>query len=230
MFFVSGVAGVTAVYAYFTQDLPDFTELEKLGQDPETTFETTKIYAWGDAGPEDERELVLIYEVIDPLGGSFFVEALTDEVEEEAMAYLEEIRELGDGSMRDGVLAGIESGYFHREIQEASYEYQSRVESGEETVVGVNKYELEEDTSPDLLHVDEEASRERQLQRLEAVKAERDDGAVEAALDDLRLAIATDANTMPAIIDAVKAYATMGEIMGVFAEAHGRYQETVGLA
>lgn len=70
MFFLSGVAGVTAVYAYFTQDLPDFTELEKLGQDPETTFETTKIYAWGEARPEeDERELVLIYEVIDPLGG-----------------------------------------------------------------------------------------------------------------------------------------------------------------
>jgi len=169
-------------------------------------------------------------DIVDPLGGSYFVEALTDEIEAEAMAYLEEIREMGDGSMRDGVLAGIESGYFHREIQEASYEYQSRVESGEETVVGVNEYELEGDTSPDILHVDEEASRDRQLARLESVKAERDAAAVEAALERLAAAVADGENTMPTIIEAVKAYATMGEIMGVFADAHGRYQETVGLA
>ncbi|MFB6362066.1 MAG: methylmalonyl-CoA mutase, partial [Halobacteriales archaeon] len=169
-------------------------------------------------------------DVIDPLGGSFFVESLTDEVEAEAMAYLEEIRDMGDGSMRDGVLAGIDSGYFQREIQEASYEYSTRVESGEETVVGVNEYTLEADTSPDILHVDEEASRDRQLARLEAVKAERDEGAVEAALDELEDAIEAGENTMPAIITAVKAYATMGEIMGVFAEQHGRYQETLGVA
>ena len=169
-------------------------------------------------------------DVIDPLGGSFFVESLTDEVEAEAMAYLEEIRGMGDGSMRDGVLAGIDAGYFHREIQEASYEYSSRVESGEETVVGVNKYELEADTSPDLLHVDEQASRERQLSRLASVKADRDDAAVEGALAELEDAVAAGENTMPAIIRAVKAYATMGEVMGVFADAHGRYQETVGLA
>jgi methylmalonyl-CoA mutase N-terminal domain/subunit len=169
-------------------------------------------------------------DVIDPLGGSFFVESLTDEVEAEAMAYLEEIREMGDGSMRDGVLAGIDSGYFQREIQEASYEYSTRVESGEETVVGVNEYTLEEDTSPEILHVDEEASRDRQLSRLESVKGERDDAAVEAALEELEDAIEAGENTMPAIITAVKAYATMGEIMGVFADQHGRYQETLGVA
>jgi methylmalonyl-CoA mutase N-terminal domain/subunit len=169
-------------------------------------------------------------DVIDPLGGSFFVESLTDEVEAEAMAYLEEIREMGDGSMRDGVLAGIDSGYFQREIQEASYEYSTRVESGEETVVGVNEYTLEEDTSTEILHVDEEASRDRQLSRLESVKAERDDAAVEAALEELEDAIEAGENTMPAIITAVKAYATMGEIMGVFADQHGRYQETLGVA
>ncbi|MFW6152910.1 MAG: methylmalonyl-CoA mutase family protein, partial [Halobacteriota archaeon] len=101
---------------------------------------------------------------------------------------------------------------------------------GEETVVGVNKYTLEEDTSPELLHVDEAASRDRQLARLEDVKAERDDDAVEAALAELDDAVRAGENTMPAIIWAVKAYATMGEIMNVFAEAHGRYQETVGLA
>ncbi|MDZ7702059.1 MAG: methylmalonyl-CoA mutase family protein [Halobacteriales archaeon] len=169
-------------------------------------------------------------DVIDPLGGSYFVEALTDEVEAEAMAYLEEIRGMGDGSMREGVLAGIESGYFQREIHAASYEYSNRVESGEETVVGVNKYELEGDTSPEILHVDERETRDRQLGRLESVKAERDDAEVEAALDELREAVAAGENTMPAIIRAVKAYATMGEVMAVFEAEHGAYQETVGLA
>jgi methylmalonyl-CoA mutase N-terminal domain/subunit len=169
-------------------------------------------------------------DIVDPLGGSFAVESLTDEMEETAMSYVEEIRELGDGSMRDGILAGIEEGYFHREIQESAYEYQERVDEGEETVVGVNAYEMDEDTSPDLLHVDEETTRERQLGRLEDVKAERDDDEVEAALDALREASAEGENTMPYIVDAVKAYATMGEIMQVFEKQYGSYQEEIGLA
>ncbi|MCD2198324.1 methylmalonyl-CoA mutase family protein [Halobacterium sp. KA-4] len=169
-------------------------------------------------------------DIVDPLGGSFAVEALTDEVEEEAMAYINEIEAKGDGSIRDGVLAGIEEGYFHREIQEAAYEYQSRVDDGEETVVGVNAYEVEEDTSPDTLHVDEDATRERQLGRLEDVKAERDDDAVADALDALREGIHADENTVPYIVDAVKAYATMGEIMQVFEDEFGGYQETAAVA
>jgi methylmalonyl-CoA mutase N-terminal domain/subunit len=167
-------------------------------------------------------------DVIDPLGGSFFVESLTDEVEAEAMAYIEEIREMGDGSVRDGVLAGIDEGYFHREIQGASYEYQERVEEGEEIVVGVNKYTMEEDTRPDILTVDED-TQDRQLERLAAVKDERDDEAVEAALDDVRAAVEAGENVMPSLVEAVKAYATMGEIMDVFAEEHGTYRETVGV-
>ncbi len=168
-------------------------------------------------------------DIIDPLGGSFAVESLTDEVEEKAMAYIEEIKEMGDGSVRDGVLEGIDRGYFHREIQEASYEYQERVEEGEEVVVGVNEYEIEEDTRPDILQVDEE-TQERQLARLAEVKDERDDDAVDAALDDLRDAVENGENVMPAIVDAVKAYATMGEIMQVFEAEHGSYQEKIGLA
>ncbi|MCO8246148.1 methylmalonyl-CoA mutase family protein [Haladaptatus sp. AB643] len=168
-------------------------------------------------------------DIIDPLGGSFAVESLTEEVEEKTMAYIEEIKEMGDGSVRDGVLEGIDRGYFHREIQEASYEYQERVEDGEEIVVGVNKYDIEEDTKPDILQVDEE-TQNRQLARLEEVKEERDDGAVEAALDDLQDAIDDDENVMPAIVDAVKEYATMGEIMDVFEAEHGAYQEKIGLA
>ncbi|MFW5919798.1 MAG: acyl-CoA mutase large subunit family protein, partial [Halanaeroarchaeum sp.] len=168
-------------------------------------------------------------DIVDPLGGSFAVEKLTNEMEAEVVAYLEEIKEMGDGSIRDGVLRGIDEGYFQREIQEASYEYQQRVDAGEETVVGVNQYTSEEDTSPEILKVDE-TTRERQLDRLASVKDERDDDAVEAALEDLAVAIENDENVMPAIIDAVKQYTTMGEIMQVFEDAYGSYQEQASVA
>ncbi|PSQ62218.1 MAG: methylmalonyl-CoA mutase [Halobacteriales archaeon SW_8_66_22] len=168
-------------------------------------------------------------DIIDPLGGSFAVEALTDEVEAEAMDYIEEIREMGDGSMRDGVLTGIEDGYFQREIQDAAYEYQERVERGDETVVGVNKYEIDEDTQPDLLSVDKTVQK-RQRDRLAEVREERDDEAVEDALAAVDEAARSGENVMPAIIEAVKVYATMGEIMGVFEDYYGSYQETVSVA
>ncbi|PSP91491.1 methylmalonyl-CoA mutase [Halobacteriales archaeon QS_4_66_20] len=168
-------------------------------------------------------------DIIDPLGGSFAVEALTDEVEAEAMDYIEEIREMGDGSMRDGVLTGIEDGYFQREIQDAAYEYQERVERGDETVVGVNKYEIDEDTQPDLLSVDKTVQK-RQRDRLAEVREERDDEAVEDALAAVDEAARSGENVMPAIIEAVKMYATMGEIMGVFEDYYGSYQETVSVA
>ncbi|MFA9417443.1 methylmalonyl-CoA mutase [Natrinema sp. HArc-T2] len=165
-------------------------------------------------------------DIVDPMGGSFAIEKLTNEMEAEIMAYLEEIKEMGDGSVRDGVLNGINQGYYHREIQEASYEYQQRVERGEEVVVGVNEYTIEEDTSPELLHVDE-TTRDRQLERLEQVKADRDDEAVDATLEALSDAITSDENVMPYIVDAVKAYATMGEIMQVFQDHHGAYREEI---
>ncbi|MFP8955700.1 methylmalonyl-CoA mutase [Natrialbaceae archaeon A-CW3] len=168
-------------------------------------------------------------DIVDPLGGSFAVEALTNEVEQKAMAYIEHIRDLGDGSVRDGILQGIDDGYFLREIQEASYEYQERVEREEEIVVGVNKFTIDEDTSPDILHVDE-TTQDRQLERLEQTKADRDDEAVEATLSALEEAIENDENTIPYIVDAVKAYATMGEIMQVFERQYGAYTEQIGLA
>ncbi len=168
-------------------------------------------------------------DIVDPMGGSFAVEALTDETERKTLEYLEEIREMGDGSMREGVLTALERGYFHREIQEASYEYQERVESGEEVVVGVNRFTIEEDTRPDILKVDETVEK-RQRDRLADVKAERDDEAVADALEQIENAVEAGENTMPAIVEAVKAYATMGEIMRVFEEAHGSYEEEIGLA
>jgi methylmalonyl-CoA mutase N-terminal domain/subunit len=168
-------------------------------------------------------------DIVDPLGGSYAVESLTNEIEERTMEYLAEIEEMGEGSIRDGVLRGISDGYFNREIQDAAYEYQERVERGEETVVGVNKYVSEEDTEADLLKV-EEAVQDHQRERLARVKDERDDAAVEAALEDLQDAIDAGDNVMPVIVEAVKTYATMGEIMQVFESHYGSYQETVGLA
>ena len=168
-------------------------------------------------------------DIVDPLGGSYAVEALTDETEEKAMEYIEEIREMGDGSVRDGVLHGIEDGYYHREIQDAAFEYQQRVERDEETVVGLNKYASDEDTSPDLLHVDETAE-EHQRERLAAVKDDRDDQATQAALSKLETVVEAGENTMPAIVEAVKVGATMGEVMQVFEARHGSYRETVTAA
>jgi len=167
-------------------------------------------------------------DIVDPLGGSFAVEALTDEIEAEAMAYIEHVRDdLGDGSMRAGVLAGIEQGYFQREIQDAAYEYQQRVEDDEETVVGVNKYTVEEETEPELLTVDE-GVQDQQRERLDAVRAERDEAAVEDALSAVHDATVAGENVMPAVVEAVKAEATMGEIMGVFEAEFGSYREEIG--
>jgi methylmalonyl-CoA mutase N-terminal domain/subunit len=163
-------------------------------------------------------------DIVDPLGGSFAIEKLTNEMESEIMQYINEIKEMGDGSVRDGVLNGISDGYFDREIQDSAYEYQQRVEEEEEVVVGVNKYTIEEDTQPDLLKVDSE-TRNRQIERLETVKEERDKEEVEEALDAIRKAVKTDENVMPAMIDAVKAYATMGEIMTVFEQHYGAYKQ-----
>jgi methylmalonyl-CoA mutase N-terminal domain/subunit len=165
-------------------------------------------------------------DIVDPLGGSYAVEALTDEIESKAMAYIDHIKEsLGDGSVRDGVLAGIDEGYFQREIQDSAYEYQERVETGEETVVGVNAYETDEEPDPEIHSVDETVQ-ERQRERLVAVKDERDEAAVESALADIEAASSAGENVMPTIITAVKAHATMGEIMTVFEDQFGSYQES----
>lgn len=168
-------------------------------------------------------------DIVDPLGGSYAVEALTDDVEDKAMAYLEEIRALGDGSMKAGVLTGIEEGYFQREIQDAAYQYQKRVDEGTEVVVGVNEYTIEEETQPELLTVDEDVQ-QRQQTRLAAVKDERDAAAVERALEQLRTATREGENVVEPTVEAVKTYATVGEIMDVFEAEHGSYRETIHAA
>ncbi|WP_248907767.1 acyl-CoA mutase large subunit family protein [Halocatena marina] len=167
-------------------------------------------------------------DIVDPLGGSYAIETLTDEMESEVMSYIDEIEEMGDGSIHDGVLRGIDEGYFHREIQDSAYEYQERVDAEEETVVGVNKHTMEEDTRPELLHVGEKSAT-RQIERLEQVKEQRDDEAVAETLTALEEAILAGKNTVPYVIDAVKAYATMGEIMQVYEAEHGSYTETISV-
>ncbi len=165
-----------------------------------------------------------VADTIDPLGGSYFVESLTNEMERAAHTYIKKIEEMGHGSILEGVFAGIENGFFQREIAQAAYEYQKQVESGEQIIVGVNKYTICEDERVKILRVDPEVQR-RQIERLARVRAERDNGAVTRALARLEQAARTQENTMPYIIEAVKAYASVGEIMEVLKKVHGAYRE-----
>jgi methylmalonyl-CoA mutase N-terminal domain/subunit len=167
-----------------------------------------------------------VADTIDPLGGSYFIEALTDETERKALEYIQKISDMGQGSILRGVLAGIENGYFQREIGQAAYQYQKQVETGEQTIVGVNKYQIpkKEDMPVPILKIDPEVQR-RQIARLQKVKRERDNEAVHRALARLADAAKHQQNTMPYILDAVKVYASVGEIMEVFRTVHGAYRE-----
>ncbi|WP_248515888.1 acyl-CoA mutase large subunit family protein [Salinarchaeum laminariae] len=156
-------------------------------------------------------------DTIDPLGGSYYVESLTDEVEAEARSIIDEVDE------RDGMLQAIDDGYVQRQIQDVAYDRQQAVESGERIVVGVNEFTVDEGGQEmDLEEVTEE-DEQRQIESLEAVREERDDEAVDAALATVGEAARSDANLMPPLIDAVKAEATVGEICGVLREEFGEY-------
>jgi methylmalonyl-CoA mutase N-terminal domain/subunit len=161
-----------------------------------------------------------VTETVDPLGGSFYVERLTNEIEERAMDYIRKIDEMG-GSPR-----AIELGFIQKEIQEAAYAYQREVESGERVVVGVNRFQVQEPPFKAILRVDP-AVRERQLQRLEKIKRERDSERVKRALEGLRKAAEGTENLMPHILEAVKSEATLGEICDVLREVFGEYQASV---
>lgn len=167
-----------------------------------------------------------VADTIDPLAGSYFVEALTDKTERKALDYIKKIEQMGNGSILEGVFKGIENGFFQREIAQAAYEYQKQVESGEQIIVGVNKYVLpeEHDQPVNILRVDPAVQR-RQIERLKKVRAERDNRAVERALQKLTDAAQNKHNTMPYILEAVTAYASVGEIMEVLKKVHGAYRE-----
>jgi methylmalonyl-CoA mutase N-terminal domain/subunit len=164
--------------------------------------------------------------VADPLGGSWYVEALTDEIEQEAEKMFAHLGDLGGGSMLEGVYEGIDNGWFQGAIADAAYQFERTINSGARVVVGVNRFtEGREDDDLDILQITHEQERQ-QIKRLQAVRADRDSDAVGAALDQVR-ADATDPerNLMPTLIDAVRAYATEGEIMNALADVFGRYVE-----
>ncbi|MFP4587841.1 MAG: methylmalonyl-CoA mutase, partial [Desulfohalobiaceae bacterium] len=155
---------------------------------------------------------------IDPLAGSYFVEKLTNEMEEQAWEYIERIDDMG------GMQQAIEQGFPQMEIAEASYRFQQQVDSGEKVLVGVNKYVTEEAESCPVLEIDEELERQ-QLERLKRIKEQRDNKAVKKALDDLRRACEKGENVMPYCIQAVKDLATEQEICDVYREVYGEYRD-----
>jgi methylmalonyl-CoA mutase, N-terminal domain len=155
---------------------------------------------------------------VDPLGGSFFVEAQTDRIEAQAYDYFHRIEGLG------GVLPAIEKGFFQSEISDAAYRYQREIDSGERKIIGVNAYAEEQAPSVPILVMDPQGY-ERQVARLQEVRKMRDSGRVGQTLDRLRLACAGTENTMPYILDAVRAYATLGEMIHVMKQELGTYAE-----
>jgi methylmalonyl-CoA mutase N-terminal domain/subunit len=163
-------------------------------------------------------------DAVDPLGGSHFIESLTNRTEEQALKYIEQIDRMGRGSILKGVLHGIDEGFFQREIAQAAYTHQQQVESGELSIVGVNCHAVTEEEKPHILRVDSEIER-RQVERTKRVKRERNNRLVQKRLSELKQASQKGENVMPHIVEAVKAYSSVGEIMNVFAEVHGRYRE-----
>ena len=156
---------------------------------------------------------------IDPLGGSYFVEALTEKMEDGARDYFDRIDAMG------GMVEAIERGFPQREIQDSAYQYQKALEAGDQTIVGVNKYQMEEESNEIPILVIDESVRQHQIDRLEQTRARRDDGAVAKALDSVRKAAQTGENTMPATIEAVREYATLGEICSALRDVYGIYEE-----
>lgn len=159
-------------------------------------------------------------ETIDPLAGSYYVESLTDRIQAEAEAYIAKIDGMG------GAVKAIERGYVQQEIQDASYAYQMDVESGERVVVGMNKFQIKEGSPKGLLRVDPSVGAE-QSKKLAALRAKRDNARVKAALEAVKKAASGSDNLMPPILEAVRAYATLGEICDTMRGVFGEYQQKV---
>lgn len=156
-------------------------------------------------------------DTIDPLAGSYFIESMTNKIEEEVERYLKKIDEMG------GTLAAIEQGFIQKEIQESAYRFQKEIESGERVYVGVNKYIMDEPPPTNLLKVDMEVGR-REAEKVKALRASRDQKKWKEALDKLREVTIGGENVMPAVIEAVKAKATVGEICDVWRQIFGEYR------
>jgi len=164
-----------------------------------------------------------VADTVDPMGGSYYVESLTRQIYERANEYIQKIEDMG------GAVSAIERGYIQKEIQESAYRYQKEIESGERIVVGVNRFQVDEEKPTNLLRVDP-AVRVAQIEKLRALKEERDEQKVKDTLGRLREAAQGTENLMPPILEAVKAYATLGEICDVLREVFGEYQPSTSLA
>ncbi len=164
-----------------------------------------------------------VTDTVDPLGGSYYVEELTREIYDRAEDYIRKIDEMG------GAPAAIEQGYVQKEIQDSAYRYQREIEQNERVVVGLNRFQIEEERPKNLLRVDPSV-RVSQVEKLNKLKSERDNGKVEQALANLKQAALGDDNLMPSILEAVKIYATLGEICDVLRGVFGEYQQvtTIG--
>jgi methylmalonyl-CoA mutase N-terminal domain/subunit len=158
-----------------------------------------------------------VADTIDPMAGSYFVESLTDQLEAKAVEYIDRIDKLG------GAVRAIEQGYQQREIHEAAFRYQQAVENKEQIIVGVNEFTVEEDNQGELLKIDQALENE-QKRKLAAVKAERNQTAAKASLDKVEFTAREGGNLMPVIIEAVRAYATLGEISDAMRRVFGEYQ------
>lgn len=158
---------------------------------------------------------------VDPIAGSYYVEALTNEMEEKAMEYIQKVDDMG------GAIAAIEKGFFQKEIADSAYKYQREIDEKRRTIVGVNDYALEEEECPiELLRVDPKVEKE-QVAGLQKLKRERDIRKVNEVLGRLRNSAEKDENLMPLIIEAVKAYATLGEVCEVLRQVYGEYKELI---
>ena len=163
-----------------------------------------------------------VTETVDPLAGSYYVETLTNEIEEQALEYIEKIDKLG------GAPRAIEKGFIQQEFRNSAYQYQKEIEEGKRIAVGVNKFQIEEESSKGLLKVDPEVGR-RQVEKLKKLKETRDNQKAKANLDALESAAKTETNLMPYILDCVNSYVTLGEICNVLRSEFGEYKESVKL-
>jgi methylmalonyl-CoA mutase N-terminal domain/subunit len=154
---------------------------------------------------------------VDPLGGSYFVETLTNQMQKEAEDYFDQIK------LEGGMIAAIEDGFFRREIAASAFAYQQAVESKQAIIVGVNEFQEREEKPIELLQIDEATERE-QLESLQRIKKDRSGGDVCRALDNLKRAAETRQNLMPQLVDAAHVRATVGEIMSALADVLGRYR------
>lgn len=157
-----------------------------------------------------------VADTVDPFGGSYAVERLTDQIEEAALAYLRQIEELG------GAVSAVEQGFMQREIRKAALATQRQIESQEQIIVGMNQFQLEKEEVPELLQVDP-ALAEKQIHSLNKLRDRRDNGKVQVTLDGLKQAAGSSENVMPYILNAVRAYATVGEICSTLREVYGEY-------